>query len=66
MMTVLHASLLCVAVGFVALAVLAPLRRRIGAHWYQVGAQIAVFLIVLNAAIFVLVGIAIIFEGASS
>lgn len=65
-MTVVHASLLCVAVGFIALAALAPLRRRIGAHWYQTGVQIAVFLILLNAVIFVVVGVASIFEGASS
>ena len=66
MTAVILASLLCVAVGFIALAVLAPLRRRIGAHWYQTGVQLAVFLIVLNAAIFVVVGVASIFEGASS
>jgi len=65
-MTVIHASLLCVAVCFVALAVLASLRRRIGAHWYQTGVQVSVFLIVLNAVIFVVIGVAVIFEGASS
>lgn len=65
-MTVVHAALLCVAVGFIALAVLAPLRRRIGAHWYQTGVQLAVFLILLNGAIFLVVGVAFIFEGASS
>lgn len=65
-MTVLHASLLCIAVGFVALAALAPLRRRIGAHWYQTGVRLAVFLILLNALIFMVVGVASIFEGASS
>ncbi len=65
-MTVVHASLLCVAGGFVALAVLAPLRRRIGAHWYQTGVQLAVFLIVLNGLIFVVFAVASIFEGASS
>lgn len=65
-MTIIHASLLCVAFGFVALAMLAPLRRRIGAHWYQTGVQIAVFLILLNGLIFVVVGVASIFEGASS
>lgn len=65
-MAVVNASLLCVAVGFLALAVLAPLRRRIGAHWYQAGVQLAIFLILLNAVIFVVVGVASIFEGASA
>lgn len=65
-MTIVHASLICVAVGFIALAVLAPLRRRIGAHWYQTGVLLAVFLIVLNAAVFVFAAVASIFEGASS
>lgn len=65
MTAVISASLLCVAVGFVALAGLAALRGRIGGHWYQVGVQVAVFLIVLNAAIFVVVGGASIFGGAS-
>ena len=65
-MTIIHASLICVAVGFIALIVLAPLRRRIGAHWHQTSVQLAVFLIVLNAVIFVFFGVASIFEGASS
>jgi hypothetical protein len=65
-MTIIHASLLCVAFGFIMLAVLAALRRRMGAHWYLTGVQIAVFLIVLNAVVFVVVGVASIIEGASS
>lgn len=64
-MTIVHGALLCVAVGFIALAVLAGVRRHIGAHWYQVGVQISVFLIVLNAAIFVFFGVASIFGGDS-
>lgn len=65
MSAVVSASLLCVAVGFVALAALASLRGRIGSHWYQTGVQVAVFLIVLNAAIFVVVGVASILGGVS-
>lgn len=65
-MTIIHAALICVAVGFVALAVLASVRRRIGPAWYQTGVLVSVFLIVLNAVIFVVVGVASIIEGASS
>ncbi len=65
-MTIVHGALLCVAVGFIVLAVLAGVRRHIGAHWYQVGVQISVFLIVLNGLIFVFFAVVAIFDGASS
>lgn len=66
MITIIIAALLCVAVGFIALAVLALLRGRIAAHWYQVGVQISVFLIALNGLIFLFFAVVDIFDGASS
>lgn len=66
MTAVLGGTALAVLGALLVLILAATFRRRIGAHWYQTGVQIAVFLIVLNGLIFVVIGVATTFEGASS